>query len=388
MAKRSRLSVWVPRALFAVLACALVIAVVRMHSTIGRAFQALLALPGVTVAAVLGVFAAMVLSRALLYRWSLPRSTLARGVLLDQVKLAVGNSVPGGGVVGGALCFRIGRSFRHTPDEIAVSLLAVGEAMSIARWTLVVVILGASVAFGAGSGFDVAVLGYAAATVVSSAVLWWAISRDTRGTRWAMCRAQAVIDRVARRVPRLGPVAVEPFVLGMRSGASWVLSARAGRLLLAATAATLGGAAIVVLVTQAVGGDQAPPAFDVIRVYLLARFAAGFSPTPGGVGVIEGALGGGLVAAGADPASAVAAILVYRGLTFALPIATGSAAFLLWRRWDSRRQGHEMAVGGHPSSRSLVFPSLDPGAAGPALAVVSAGSIGQTAAYGAGAGRR
>lgn len=388
MAKRRAFSVWVARVLFAGLATALVVAAVRMHSTIAQAFQALAALPRVTVGAVLGVFGVVVLARALLYRWSLPRSTIARGVLLDQVNLAVGNSMPGGGMVGGALRYRIGRSFRHSPDEIAVCLLAVGEAMSIARRILVVVVLGASVALGAGSGFDVAVLGSAAAAVALSAVLWWAISRDTRGTRWVVRRAQAVIDRAARRIPRLGPVAVEPFALGMRSGASWIVSARAGRLLLTAAAVTLGGAAIVVLVTQAVGGEQAPATFDIVRVYLLARLAAGFSPTPGGVGVIEGALAGGLVAAGADPASAVAAVLVYRGLTFALPIATGSVAFLLWRRWDCRQQNHEMATRGHPSSRRPVLPSLDPGAAGPALAAASAGSIGQTAGHGAGAGRR
>lgn len=387
MSAPSRLSVWAPRLLSVAVITMLSAAAFRLRGTLTEAVDALFSLQPVTVVSVLGVFGVILLSRAMLYRWSLPRSTVGRGLLLDQVSLAVGNAVPGGGVVSGALRYRIGRSFRHSPDEIAVCLFAVGEAMSIARWLLVVVVLGASLVLGTGSGFDTAVLGSAALAVGASVVLWFVVSRDTRLSRWAVGVGQRLVDRVGRRVAFARGVQIAAFALGVRSGAAWIVSARAGRLLAAAAAVTLGGAAIVVLVVQAVGGAEAPAAFDIVRVYLLARLAAGLSPTPGGVGVVEGALGAGLVAAGADPGAAVAGILVYRGLTYVLPIATGSGAYLLWRRWDRRHRFDP--VGPRSDERAaLPRPALDPGAACPALALVGTGAIGQTARYGAGAGGR
>ena len=53
--------------------------------------------------------------------------------------------------------------------------------------------------------------------------------------------------------------------------------------------------------------------------------------TPGGVGVVELGLTGGLVAAGGLHAPVVAAVLVYRALTFLPPIFVGAGCYLYWR---------------------------------------------------------
>ena len=60
--------------------------------------------------------------------------------------------------------------------------------------------------------------------------------------------------------------------------------------------------------------------------------------TPGGLGFVEGVLAIGLVGAGGDPDQVAAAILVYRALTWALPILVGVGCYGWWRRrsWTSR----------------------------------------------------
>ncbi len=98
---RSVIGVWVTRLLSAAVVTVMVLAAIRLRGTLADAVGALGSLPGHTIVAILACFGVVLLSRALLYRWSLPRSTVGRGVLLDQVNLAVGNSVPGGGVVSG-----------------------------------------------------------------------------------------------------------------------------------------------------------------------------------------------------------------------------------------------------------------------------------------------
>ena len=62
-----------------------------------------------------------------------------------------------------------------------------------------------------------------------------------------------------------------------------------------------------------------------------------FIPTPGGVGVIEAGLTGALVAAGAPPAGALAAVLVYRAITYVMPIMIGAAMYVVWRTRTGNR---------------------------------------------------
>jgi uncharacterized protein (TIRG00374 family) len=67
-------------------------------------------------------------------------------------------------------------------------------------------------------------------------------------------------------------------------------------------------------------------------VFAFARLATAIPFTPGGVGFVEAVLIGGLTAAGGDRAEVTAAVLVYRALTWGLPILVGVATYLWWRR--------------------------------------------------------
>jgi uncharacterized membrane protein YbhN (UPF0104 family)/tRNA A-37 threonylcarbamoyl transferase component Bud32 len=62
-------------------------------------------------------------------------------------------------------------------------------------------------------------------------------------------------------------------------------------------------------------------------VYLLGSAVATAAPTPGGLGAMEAALIGGLVAAGLDNSAAVPAVFLFRLCTFWLPILPGWIAF-------------------------------------------------------------
>jgi uncharacterized membrane protein YbhN (UPF0104 family) len=50
-------------------------------------------------------------------------------------------------------------------------------------------------------------------------------------------------------------------------------------------------------------------------------------PTPGGLGAVEAALSAALTAAGLPGATAVSAVLLFRTLTFWLPVPAGWGAF-------------------------------------------------------------
>jgi uncharacterized protein (TIRG00374 family) len=65
------------------------------------------------------------------------------------------------------------------------------------------------------------------------------------------------------------------------------------------------------------------PIASVAVVYLTGSALGSLVPTPGGLGAVEAALSAGLTAAGLPGATAVSVVLLYRVLTFWLPVPLG-----------------------------------------------------------------
>jgi uncharacterized membrane protein YbhN (UPF0104 family) len=81
---------------------------------------------------------------------------------------------------------------------------------------------------------------------------------------------------------------------------------------------------------RAFGGSLALTSAAV--VYLTGSALGSLVPTPGGLGAVEAALAAGLTATGMAAATAVSAVLLFRLLTFWLPVPAGWAAFSYLRR--------------------------------------------------------
>ena len=71
---------------------------------------------------------------------------------------------------------------------------------------------------------------------------------------------------------------------------------------------------------------------EALTVFAFARLLTAIPFTPGGLGVVELALITGLSSAGGARAQVAAAVLVFRALTFVLPIPIGLATYVFWRR--------------------------------------------------------
>lgn len=74
----------------------------------------------------------------------------------------------------------------------------------------------------------------------------------------------------------------------------------------------------------------------LLRAYALLRVAAAFVPLPGGIGVLDLGLLGVLGRTGVDRSTAIAALGLFRSLTFALPLVSGPLA-TIWRQATHRR---------------------------------------------------
>jgi putative heme transporter len=86
-----------------------------------------------------------------------------------------------------------------------------------------------------------------------------------------------------------------------------------------------------------VGADEVSLA-EALAVFAFARLLTAVPFTPGGLGVIEVALITGLAAAGGERAEVAAAVLIFRALSYVLPIPIGLATYVFWRRNRSWRR--------------------------------------------------
>jgi uncharacterized protein (TIRG00374 family) len=73
-----------------------------------------------------------------------------------------------------------------------------------------------------------------------------------------------------------------------------------------------------------------------LAIFAVTRLVTLVPITPGALGVAELSYVAGLTAAGVDPDAAAAAVLLFRFLTWFVPIPLGLASWLLWRRGVGR----------------------------------------------------
>jgi uncharacterized protein (TIRG00374 family) len=78
---------------------------------------------------------------------------------------------------------------------------------------------------------------------------------------------------------------------------------------------------------------------EAFGVFAFARLVSALPITPGGAGVVELSYSGGLVLAGGNHAEVVAAVLVFRALTWGLQIPLGPVAYLIYKRRESWKKG-------------------------------------------------
>jgi uncharacterized membrane protein YbhN (UPF0104 family) len=214
-----------------------------------------------------------------------------------------------------------------------------GADPSLAGWTLLVGGLaswfGATVVLAAGGVLSGNIL-VTAATIfvgllaVSAALAVWAIVGRTRLRLMVETSAAWAIRCVSRL--RSAPVenpasAVNGWIERIKalrpSKAEW---GSVGGLALANWLTDIGVLAMSIL---ALGG--AVPWRSLLVVYGLATLVGSLGITPGGLGLVEGTLCLGLVATGLPPALALAAVLLYRLVSFWLVMAAGWLV-LLWLR--------------------------------------------------------
>jgi uncharacterized protein (TIRG00374 family) len=264
--------------------------------------------------------------------------SLGRLTAVTLASTAIANSMPAGPLVSSVFAFR---QYRKRGADAALAGWTLGAVFVCAAVTLAVVAAaGVAIAGAEGAGLDligvtvgvlVLALLLGALFVQRRAFVWvvtGALRTSRRFLRWP---GDDVQDRIDTIVVRLTTVTLTGRGLATVAGwgvANWMLDC---------------GCLALSFVALGVG----VPWKGLLLAYGAGQLAANLPITPGGLGVVEGSLTIALTQFGGAEYSTVAAVFLYRVLSFwvGLPVGWGTWAALVW---FDRRAGSGPAVRATP----------------------------------------
>ena len=270
---------------------------------------------------------------------SLPGLTRTQALVLNTAGSAVSNVVPFGGVAGTVVTVAMAASWGHSRRAIAVSTMVSGVWNVMSRMALPAVGLAALLASGhlpdrrmtLAAVIATGVL-VSAVTVVIAVLAW-----DTWGRwiGWALERIAHVLP------PRIRPA---PGIAERLSHLRRTAVTVTGRAWAGLTLGMLGflGLQCALFAACAAATSADLSAGAAIAAFATSRLLATAPLTPGGVGVSEAGTAALLVALGAAPAPAAAALLLFGLFSYALEIPVGMLAWVTWvltKRWRSAPSG-------------------------------------------------
>jgi uncharacterized membrane protein YbhN (UPF0104 family) len=273
---------------------------------------------------------------------AMPGLTYGQAYLLNATGSAVSNLAPFGGAAGVALTFAMTRKWGLARRDVVVAVFVAGIWNALARLALPA--LGLAVLVIAGQVPDARLR---TAAAVASIVLLVCVAAII-GLFWRESVAVwlgDVLERMARVLPRRWrpqPGRMGASLRRTRHSTIGVVRRAWGRL-------TLGMVGYLALQCVLFGACLIAVGLDVgilitVAAFCLSRALAILVVSPGGFGISETGTAALLVALGAAPAAAGAAVLLFGLFTFVLEIPLGGLAWTLWTM-SGRRTARKVSAG-------------------------------------------
>ena len=270
---------------------------------------------------------------------TMPGQTFRQATVSTETTTAVSNTVLGGAAISLGLTYAMNSSWGFSRSRTSVSLLVSGLFNNFAKLGLPVLAL-ALLLFDSPPSAGRVLGGLAGvAGLVVVVVGLWLLMRS----RESAARLGIVLGRWASAVIRpFGRPPVQGWDKAMtkfRDRTALLLHARWYWITLATLVSHLSLFLVLLLALRFVGGDSAQVSWvEALAVFAFARLLTAIPFTPGGLGVVELALITGLSAAGGPRAMVAAAVLIFRALTYVLPIPIGLITYVFWQRNKSWRR--------------------------------------------------
>jgi uncharacterized protein (TIRG00374 family) len=256
-----------------------------------------------------------------------------RAMVMTQSTTAVTNTVPGGSAIGVGMTYVMLGGWGYSRSRTSVAVLVSGVWNAFAKLALPILALALVALQGGASAarLTAALLGIGG--LVAAVIVFALMLRSEEQARRFGLLAGRVASRLLRLIRRPPVTGWELATVKFRTRTLDLLEHGWGPITAATLVSHLSLYLVLLVTLRQVGVSDAEVSWqEVLAVFAFARLATAIPFTPGGAGVVEVVLIGLLVTAGGDREQVTAAVLIYRALTWALPILVGVGCYLWWRR--------------------------------------------------------
>jgi putative heme transporter len=268
-----------------------------------------------------------------------PGLTFRQATVSTEATTAVSNTVVGGAAISLGLTYAMNTSWGFSRSRTSVALLISGLWNNFAKLALPVLAL-VLLAFTGTPTAGRIVGGLLGVLALVAAVVGLGMLLRSEAAAARIGNGAARVATAIRRMFGRGPATGwDRATVKFRGRTILLLRARWHWITLATLVSHLSLFLVLLLALRfvGVGADQVSIA-EALAVFAFARLLTAIPFTPGGLGVIELALITGLSTAGGPRALVAAAVLIFRALTFVLPIPIGLGTYVFWRRNRSWRR--------------------------------------------------
>ena len=299
----------------------------------GQVWKAMEDLTPLEVASCLAIMVFNLYTYWLANQAALPGIGIWQAAVLTQTPTSVANTLPAGGAIALGVTYAMLGSWGFTPAETTLYIGVTGIWNIFTKLALPVIALGLLVIFGSSSPrlAGLAVIGIVIlAIAVVLLTLVFRSERTARKVGDVLGRFISAIVRPFRKGPinDMGDRAVR-----FRQQTIVLVERRWIRLTWTTILSQVTLCAVLIVCLRSMGiSEQELPAVEVFAVYAFSRLLSAVPITPGGVGVIDlGYIAGLTNFYPGEKGAIVAAVLLFRLLTFGVQIPIGGFTYLIWR---------------------------------------------------------
>jgi putative heme transporter len=271
----------------------------------------------------------------------LPSLRLRDAATVNLSSSAVANTVPGGGALAMGVSWAMLSRWGVGTSEYVRYTLVSGLWNVFARLGLPVLALSILAVTGHAGMVSQAAAYAGAGALVLLAVVFRATLRSESFAR----RGDAMLGRLlalsCRLIRRPPPRRSAGILLDFRAGAAGLLERRWLRISVTTAASHVTLWLVFLACLRASGLTQAQVSWQAsLAAFAFVRLLSVLPITPGGVGVVEVGLTGPLIVGlpAAAAAKVAAAVLLFRAVTYLLPVPLGAFAYLGWRHTQRNRR--------------------------------------------------
>jgi uncharacterized protein (TIRG00374 family) len=298
----------------------------------GAVWDVISSLSPVYIALLAGAALLNLLTFAPPWQAALPGLSLRNALVMAQASTAASNILPGGDAIGVAVSYSMLRRWGFRVEQVAIATAAFSLWNVVANVTFAVVGVGLLALGGESNPLltTAALIGAVACALIAVGIVL--VVHDERYALRLGAFSERVANRIRRTLRRTPVAGWSARLVGFRHEAIGLVRRRWLPLTLATLAGHLTVFLVLVVSVRAVGISSAEVSFDeIFAAWALIRIVTTIPITPGGLGVVELGLTGALVSFGGNRVDVVAAVLLYRALTYIPPIAVGGVCLLIWR---------------------------------------------------------